>query len=49
MVWIGICHVVNCPELEMDIDVGHCDGCEWNRCVRDTEIECVYNVYNDEV
>jgi hypothetical protein len=42
MTRIGICQVVACPELEMDVDVGHFDGCEWDRCVRETEIECAY-------
>ena len=43
MVWIGICQVVACPELEIDIDLNHYNGCEWNRCIGETEIECAYS------
>jgi hypothetical protein len=42
MTYIGICQMVACPELGMDIDVGHCSGCEWNRCIRETEVDCAY-------
>lgn len=42
MTQIGICQVVACPYMETDIDIGNCDGCEWNRGIGETEVNCAY-------